>query len=56
MLNFSCVMSLPFVALLFGELPLIEGEIQKRGALKLIFSIFIVVSSTVQINIVDSHT
>ncbi|XP_078347247.1 uncharacterized protein LOC144632462 isoform X2 [Oculina patagonica] len=42
MFNFSCVMSLPFVALLFGELPLIEGEIQKRGALKLIFSIFIV--------------
>ncbi|KAJ7362065.1 hypothetical protein OS493_013154 [Desmophyllum pertusum] len=37
----SCVVCLPFIALLFGELPALEVELIKRGALKLIFSVFI---------------
>ena len=43
-LNFSCVVSLPFIALLFGELPALEAEMSKRGTVDLIFSLFIMVS------------
>jgi len=42
LLNFSCVVSLPFIALLLGELRSLEVELLKRGHLKLIFSILIV--------------
>lgn len=48
LLNFSCVFFLPFIALLLGELHMLEAELLKRGNLQLIFSILIVVSFTVQ--------
>lgn len=48
LLNFSCVVSLPFVALMLGELRSLEVELLKRGHLKLIFSILIVVSFKLQ--------
>ncbi|XP_058946031.2 uncharacterized protein [Pocillopora verrucosa] len=41
LLNFSCIICLPFIALLCGELPYLEKELLKRGALELIFSILI---------------
>ena len=47
LLNFSCVICLPFIALLCGELPYLEKELLKRGALELIFSILILVSNLI---------
>lgn len=44
LLNFSCVVCLPFLALLLGELPAFEVEVFRRGAFDLVFSVFVVVS------------
>lgn len=41
-LNLGCVVFLPFIALLLGELHLLEAELSKQGKLKLILSILIV--------------
>lgn len=41
LMNGSCAICLPFIALLSGELPYLEIELSKRGTLKLIFSILI---------------
>lgn len=41
LMNVSCAIGLPFIALLSGELPYLEIELSKRGTLKLIFSILI---------------
>lgn len=44
LLNFSCVVCLPFIALLFGEFPALEQEVLQRGMVNVIFCVFIVVS------------
>ncbi|XP_078348261.1 uncharacterized protein LOC144633285 [Oculina patagonica] len=41
LLNFTSVVCLPFIALLFGELPALEAQLSKRRTLELIFSLFI---------------
>ena len=46
LLNFTCVVSLPFAVLLFGELPALEVQLLNRGTLELIVSLFIMVSLT----------
>lgn len=40
LLNFSCVVCLPFIALLFGEVPALELEVSRRGMVNVIFSVF----------------
>lgn len=42
LLNFSCVVCLPFIALLFGEFPALEQEVLQRGMVNVIFCVFIV--------------
>ena len=44
LLNFSCVVCLPFIALLFGEVPALELEVLRRGMVNVIFSVFFLVS------------
>ena len=44
LLNFSCVVCLPFIALLFGEVPALELEVSQRGMVNVIFSVFFLVS------------
>lgn len=44
LLNFSCVVCLPFIALLFGEVPALELEVSRRGMVNVIFSVFFLVS------------
>ena len=56
LLNLGCVAFLPFIALLLGELYLLEAELSKQGYLKLILSILIVVSFTVQFNQGHCHS
>lgn len=41
LLNFSCVVCLPFMALLLGELPALEDELFNRGTFDLVFSVFV---------------
>ena len=44
LLNFTCVVSLPFIVLFYGELPALEAQLSRRGTLELIISLVIMVS------------
>lgn len=41
LLNFTCVVCLPFLALLFGELSSLENVVLRRGTFDLVFSVFV---------------
>ena len=44
LLNFTSVVCLPFIALLFGELSALEAQLANRRTLELICSLFVMVS------------